>query len=155
MLKKQNESAALGLVAARILESTSIIVGVGFLSTIVAMKQAGVGADALASSHVLVALYDRIFLLSQSFIPAICDMLLGYMLLKSGLVPRKLATIGILGGPLLLVGYFLILFGTIEQRGSLGGLSAILVALFEFSLGVWLIVKGFNPKAVQSLESKV
>src|SRR5690242_14429380 len=60
ILKKQNESAALGLVAARVLESGTIFAGVAFLSTIVAMRQAGAGSDALATSHMLVALYSRI-----------------------------------------------------------------------------------------------
>ena len=154
MLKKQNESAALGLVAARILESGTIFVGVAFLSTIVAMHQAGSGAGALISSHTLAALYDRIFLLGQSFMPAICDLLLGFMLYKSRLVPRRLAMIGIAGGPLLLMGYFAMLFGVIDQHGAVAGLSAVLVALFEFSLGIWLIVKGFNSEAVAKLEAK-
>lgn len=154
MLKKQNESAALGLVAARILESSAILIGVACLSTIVAMKRAGVGADGLVASHALVALFDRIFLLSQSFMPAICDLLLGILLFKSRLVPKTLALIGILGAPLLLAGYVVVLFGGLEQHSSLAGLSSIGVALFEFSLGLWLIFKGFNPKAVATLESK-
>jgi hypothetical protein len=86
--------------------------------------------------------------------PAICDILLGVMLYKSRLVPRSIATIGIIGGPVLLVGYFSILFGFIEQRGSIAGLSAIFVALFEFTLGLWLVTKGFSPKAVAVLNSK-
>ena len=77
MLKKQNETFALGLVAARILESATIFVGVAFLLSIVTLRQDGAGAGALATSHALVALYDRIFLLGQSFMPAVCDLLLG------------------------------------------------------------------------------
>lgn len=153
MLKKQNESAALGLVAARILESSTIFVGVAFLLTIVTLHKAGAGTDALVTSHALASLYDRIFLLGQSFMPAVCDLLLGFLLYKSRLVPKRLSLIGIVGGPLLLVGYFAILFDLIDQHSSLAGLSALLVALFEFSLGVWLVVKGFNPKAVAALES--
>jgi len=152
MLKKQNESAALGLVAARILESGTIFVGVAFLLAIVTLRKTGAGADALITSHTLTVLYDRIFLLGQSFMPAICDLLLGFMLYKSNLVPRRLSTIGIVGGPILLVGYFAILFNLISQHGGLAGLSAFPVAIFEFSLGIWLIVKGFNPKAVADLK---
>jgi hypothetical protein len=152
VLKKQNESAALGLVAARILESGTIFVGVAFLLSIVTLRKAGAGADALATSHALVALYDRIFLLGQSFMPAICDLLLGFLLYKSRLVPRGLSVIGIVGGPILLVGYIAVMFGLIGQRASITGLFALPVALFEFSLGVWLVVKGFNPSAVASLE---
>jgi hypothetical protein len=144
VLRKQNESAALGLVAARILESGTIFVGVAFLFSIVTLRKEGAGADALATSHALVALYDRIFLLGQSFMPAICDVLLGFLLYQSRLVPRGLSLIGIAGGPILLVGYYSILFGAIGQHAPLAGLFAIPVALFEFSLGIYLVVKGFR-----------
>ena len=154
ILKKQNESLALGLTAARILESATIFVGVAFLLSIVTLRTDGAGADSLVTSHALVALYDRIFLLGQSFMPAVCDLLLGYMLYQSRLVPRRLALIGIAGAPLLVIGYLAVLFGAIDQHGGLAGLSALLVAAFEFSLGIWLIVKGFDPGAVAALERK-
>ena len=151
ILKKQNESAALGLVAYRILESSTIFVGVTFLLSIVSLRQAGAGADALVISHALAILYDRIFLLGQSFFPAICDLLLGFLLYRSRLVPRGLSLIGIVGCPVLIVGYLAVMFGLVGQHSSLAGLSAVPVALFEFSLGVWLIVKGFNPTAANEL----
>jgi hypothetical protein len=154
ILKKQNESFALGLVAARILESATIFLGVAFLLAIVTLHQDGAGSGALVTSHALVALYDRIFLLGQSFMPAVCDLLLGVLLYKSRLVPRGLSLIGIVGGPLLVIGYLAVLFGAVDQHSSLAGLSALLVAVFEFSLGVWLIVKGFDPDEVAALESK-
>jgi hypothetical protein len=155
ILKKQNESAALGLVAARILESSTIIVGVAFLSSIVVLRQTGAGTEALPISHALATLYDRIFLLGQSFMPAICDLLLGFLLFKSRLVPRSLSLIGIIGGPLLLVGYFAVLSGAVGQHDAIAGLSSVGVAVFEFSLGVWLVVKGFNPTAVAALEKRI
>ena len=145
VLKKQNETLALGLVAARVLESSTIFLGVAFLFSIVTLRQEGAGADALVSSHTLATLYDRIFLLGQSFMPAVCDLLLGYLLYKSRLEPRALSVIGIVGGPLLIVGYLAVLFGLVGQRDLLAGLSALLVALFEFSLGVYLTIKGFKP----------
>ena len=151
VLKRQNEGAALGLVAYRILESSTIFVGVTFLLSIVTLRQVGAGADALVTSHALAVLYDRIFLLGQSFFPAICDLLLGFLLYRSRLVPRVLSLIGIVGGPVLIVGYLAVMFGLVGQHSSLAGLSALLVALFEFSLGVWLIVKGFNPIAADEL----
>jgi len=150
VLKKQDETTASGLVAARILESGTIFVGVAFLLSIVSLRQAGAGVNSLATSHALVALYDRIFLLGQSFMPAICDMLLGFLLYKSCLVPRGLSLIGIVGGPILLIGYFAVLSGLIEQHAQLTGLFAIPVALFEFSLGIYLVVKGFRPSIITS-----
>jgi hypothetical protein len=155
VLKKQNEATALGLVAARILESGTIFVGVAFLLAIVTLRQAGVGTGALPTSHALVSLYDRIFLLGQSFMPAVCDILLGVLLYKSRLVPRALSLIGIIGAPLLMVGYIAILFGVIDRISALAMLSAVPVALFEFSLGVWLVAKGFNstPVAVAPVQN--
>ena len=150
VLRKQSESAAICLVAARILESGTIFVGVAFLSSIVALRQAGAGANALVTSHALAALYDRIFLLGQSFMPAICDLLLGFMLYQSRLVPRNFSLIGIIGAAPLLAGYFAVLFGVIGQHSPLAGLSAVLVALFEFSLGIYFVVKGFRPSAIDN-----
>jgi hypothetical protein len=147
VLKKQNDSLALGLVAARILESGTIFVGVAFILSIVTLRQVGAGADALVTSHALITLYDRIFLLGQSFMPAVCDLLLGILLYKSRLVPRALSLIGIIGAPVLVGAYLAILFGLIGQHAPSTALAAIPVALFEFSLGVYLLVKGFKPSA--------
>jgi hypothetical protein len=86
--------------------------------------------------------------------PAICDALLGFLLYQSRLVPRCLSRIGLIGAALLVIGYLAVPFDAIGQHSSLAGLSALPVAFFEFSLGVWLVVKGFNPEAVAALESK-
>ena len=119
VLKKQNEAAALGLVASRILESGTIFVGVAFLMSIVTLRQARAGADALITGHALATLYDRIFLQGQSFMPAICDLLLGFLLYQSRLVPQGLALIGIVGGPILLAGYLAVMFGLLGLHAPL------------------------------------
>jgi hypothetical protein len=154
VLKKQSEVLGLGLVASRVLEASSIFLGVAFILSIVTLRQTGAGAGALVASNTLVILYDRIFLLSQSFMPAINDLLLGFLLYKSRLVPRALSLIGIIGGPVLIAGYLAVLFGLVGQHAPLAGLSSLLVALFELSLGIWLIVKGFNPTAANELMNK-
>lgn len=146
VLKKQNKTMALGLVAARILEAGTIFVGVAFILSIVTLRQEGAGAEALGISHALVTLYHRIFLLGQSFMPAVCDLLLGILLYKSRLVPRVISVIGIVGAPILIVGYITVMFGIFGRLDLLPALSAVPVALFEFSLGIWLIVKGFHYK---------
>ncbi len=156
VLKKQNESLALGLVASRILEASTMFVGVAFLLSVVTLRQTGAGAEALHISHALITLYDRIFLLGQGFIPAINDLLLGYLLYKSRLVPRALSAIGIAGAFPLIAGYLAMMFGVVDRISPLAGLSAVLVALFEFSLGIYLIVKGFklSPINAVQMESK-
>jgi hypothetical protein len=147
VLKKQNEAFALGLVASRILEASTMFVGVAFILSVVTLKKGGAGTESIAVSHALVALYDRIFLLGQSFMPAINDLLLGILLYQSRLVPRTLSLIGILGAVPLIAGYFAVMFGFIGQHDALSGLASLLVALFEFSLGIYLVVKGFSNSA--------
>jgi hypothetical protein len=148
VLKRQNEGLALGLVGSRVLEAATIFVGVAFLLTIVSLRTGGAGADALGTSHTLATLYDRISLLGQSFLPAVDDLLLGFLLYQSRLVPRALSMIGIVGGPVLIAGYLAAMFGLIEQYDPLAALFALPVALFEFSLGIWLITKGFTPSPI-------
>jgi Domain of unknown function (DUF4386) len=144
ILKRQNEGMALGLVGSRILEAATIFIGVMCLLTDVTLQQTESGIQALEISHTLVIMYDHIFLIGQSFMPAINDILLGYLLYKSRIVPKRLALIGLIGGGVLIVGDILVLFGNIGQHDASTSLFAVPVAVFEFSLGVFLIVKGFN-----------
>lgn len=144
VLKKQNQSMALGLVASRVLEASTMFVGVAFMLTIVSMQKTGAGKEALPTSHALVTLYDRIFLLGQGFIPAIDDLLLGMLLYKSRLVPRTLSLIGIAGALPLITGYIAIMLGFIDRISPWAVLSAVPVAMFEFSLGLYLVIKGFK-----------
>ena len=154
LLKKQSGSVALGLVGSRVLEAGTIFAGTAFLLSIVTLRQSGVGADALITGRALVTLYDRIFLVGQGLMPAVNDLLLGYLLYKSRLVPRTLSVIGILGAPMLVAGHLSVMFGAIGQRDPSTFIFAVLVALFEFSLGLWLIFKGFNPSAPLILSTK-
>src|SRR5438270_3513391 len=154
VLKRQNEGVALGFVGSRVLEGGAILAGVACLLSVVTLRQAGAGADALVTGHALVALYDRIFLLSQSFIPAVNALLLGSLLYQSRLVPRVLPLLGFIGAPLLVAGDLAVLFGLIGQHAPPEALATLLIALWEFSLGVWLIAKGFNPSAITSESAK-
>jgi len=154
LLKKQSGSVALGLVGSRVLEAGTIFAGTAFLLSIVTLRQSGVGEDALMTGRTLVTLYDRIFLVGQGLIPAVNDLLLGYLLYKSRLVPRTLALIGLVGAPMLVAGNISVLFGLIGQREPSTLLFAIPVALFEFSLGVLLVVRGFNTSAPLILSFK-
>ncbi len=148
VLKKQNEGVALGLVGSRVLEAGTIFAGVAFLLTVVTMRQTAAGSEALVASNTLVIMYDRMFLIGQSFMPAINDVLLGFLLYQSRLVPRGLSLIGIIGGPVLIIGDIFVLFGLIGQHDPSTGLFAVPVALFEFSLGIYLTVKGFKSRPI-------
>src|SRR6266487_4413162 len=148
VVKRQNEGVALGFVGARVLEAATIFTGVVCLLSVVTLRQAGAGADALVTGHALVALYDRTFLIGQSFLPAVNALLLGSLLYQSRLVPRVLPLLGLIGAPLLVGADIAKLFGLIGQHAPLAGLFALPIALWEFSLGVWLVVKGFKPSPI-------
>jgi hypothetical protein len=148
VLKRQNEGVALGLVGSRVLEAAGILAGVACLLTIVSLREAGAGNGALVTGQTLAILYDRINLLSQSLMPAVNDLLLGYLLYKSRLVPRVLPVLAFIGAPLLLVSDAAVLFGVVERVSALPAIAVLPVALFEFSLGVYLTVKGFRPSPI-------
>ena len=151
VLKKQNEGAALGLVGSRVLEAATIFGGVAFVLTIVGLRQAGAGAESSITGRTLATMYDRIFLIGQSFMPAVNDLLLGFLLYRSRLVPRLLPIIGMLGGVVLVLDDLAVLFGLAGQHAPSSALAALPVFLFELSLGIWLTVKGFNAAAADKL----
>jgi hypothetical protein len=148
VLKRQNEAAALGLVGSRVLEAAGILAGVACLLAIVSLRQAGAGTGALVAGQTLAILYGRIFLLSQSLMPIVNDLLLGFLLYQSRLVPRALPLLALIGAPLLVVGTIGTLFNLWGQVSSGSALLALPVAVFEFSLGVYLTVKGFKPSPI-------
>jgi Domain of unknown function (DUF4386) len=148
VVKRQGEARALGFVGTRVLEAAAIFAGVASLLTVVTLRQAGAGADGLVAGQALVAFYDRIFVLGQSLMPVMNALLLGSLLYQSRLVPRILPLVGLIGAPILLVSDIATLFGVWDRTSALSGLLAIPIALWEFSLGVYLIVKGFKPSPI-------
>jgi hypothetical protein len=145
VLRKQNETLALGFVAARVLEAALIFAGVAALLTVLQIRVLGAEADVLSRGFVM--LYDRLFLISQSFIPAVNGLLLGTLLYQARLVPRILPLIGIFGAFTLVAGDVAVLYGFYNQRAPIAGLSAVPIALWEFSLGIYLTVKGFKGQS--------
>jgi hypothetical protein len=65
-------------------------------------------------------------------------------MLRSGLVPRRFAQFGIVGGSLALVTALLVLFGAYSQTSGASFILTLPEAVWELSLGIYLIVKGFN-----------
>jgi hypothetical protein len=149
--KRVSQTAALGLVATRLVETCLIFVSVVSLLTILTLRNDVAGtagtdpASLVTMSHSLVATYNWAFLLSQSLMPAACDLLLGYVLYRSALVPRILPIIAFIGAPLLLASDVAIYFGAYGQVSQIAVLAALPVAVFELSLGIYLIVRGFKP----------
>ena len=139
-------------------EGAFIGVGVlGVLSMVTLRQEAAAGADAgslLAVGQSLVAVHDWTFLLGPGFVVGIGNgLILGYLMYRSGLVPRRLAILGLIAGPVLIARFVGILFGVFEPMSVLGGLMVVPEFIWELALGIWLIVKGFNPSALASLST--
>ena len=147
VVKRQNGGVALGFVGTRVLEAAALFAGVVALLSVVTLRQSGAGADAVVTGQALVAQYGWSFLLGRSLMPAMNALLLGSLLYRSGLVPRILP-IGLIGAPLLLASDLAVLFGLWDRVSLQSGIAAIPIAIWEFSLGVYLIVRGFKPSPI-------
>jgi hypothetical protein len=157
LAKRQSETAALGFVTTRVLEAGLIIVGVVSVLTLVTLRNDVAGtagadpASLVTTGHAQLATYDWAFLLSQSLLPVFNALFLGYVLYRSGLVPRILPTLGLIGAPLLLASDLAIFFGVYDRAAPIAIVAALPIAVWEFSLGVYLVTKGFRPAAVAAL----
>jgi hypothetical protein len=148
VVKRQNQGVALGFVGSRVLEAATIYVGIVSLLSIVTLRQAGAGAGALATGQGLAAQYYWTFLFGQSFIPALNGVLLGSLLYQSRLVPRALPVLGFIGAALLATAWIGTLTGLLGQVSAVKVLFVLPIALWEFSLGIYLVVKGFKPSVI-------
>jgi hypothetical protein len=153
VIKRQSESLALGYVAARIVESTVIVIGIASVLAVVAMRRdlaAGAGAATLVvAGKALVALHQGTFLLGPAFCAAIENgLILGYLMYRSRLVPRPMAVLGLAGGTLAFCAATAELFGLFPQVSGPSFILTLPEALWEASLGIWLVAKGFRPSPV-------
>jgi len=152
ILKRVSESIALGYVALRIVESTIIAMGLVSLMSVVTLREDLAGATGGASLNVagqtLVAIHDWTFLLGPQFCAGFGNgLLLGYLMYKSELVPRRMAMLGLIGGPLAFLGGVLVLMGAFDQPSpALFAFTAIEI-VWEASLALYLTFKGFRPAA--------
>jgi hypothetical protein len=153
ILRRESEAIALGYVGSRLVESTLIAAGIISLLAVVTLRQDLVGAadadtEALVTAgRSLVALHDWTFLMGPGF-GGVNDLLLGYLLYRTGLVPRWLALLGLVGGPVLFVSAAAQLLGVVEPFSTPRAIATIPVFAFEAILGIWLMLRGFSPSPI-------
>lgn len=149
VVRRQSQALALGFVTSRLLEGAVVLIGVVSLLAVVSLRQPGAtGAEAdslVIAGRSLVAVRDWTFLLGPGVMPAFNALLLGTLLYRSRLVPRVIPTIGLIGAPLLLTSDLCTLFGVFGQTSGAAFVLALPIAVWELSLGVRLVVKGFRP----------
>jgi hypothetical protein len=148
--RRVSRTAAIGFVTSRVVEATLILVGVVSLLSVVTLQDqfagaTGAQAEALGvTGEALVAMRQWTFLLGPGLIAGINALFLGTALYRGRLVPRIIPTIGLIGAPIILLSATATIFGGWAQTSSVGALCALPIAVWEFSLGVWLVVKGFK-----------
>jgi hypothetical protein len=151
VVKRQSETLALGFLTSRLLEAAIISIGVVSLFAVVTLRQdlaGAAGADEaslLTVGSSLVAVYEWTFLFGPNVMAAVNALLLGTLMYRSRLVPRVIPLMGLIGAPLLLASVTGIVFGTHDLDAGLHVLAAAPIAVWELSLGVYLVVKGFKP----------
>lgn len=150
VLRRWSESLALGYVTVRVMEGAMIAVGILSLLSILTLRDdSPADADSLLlSAETLVAIHEWTFLLGPAFCAAIGNgIILGWLMYRSGLVPRRMTWLGLIGGPLLLASSIAVLFGAFEQTDIPAGIATIPEFFWELSLGLYLAFKGFRATA--------
>jgi hypothetical protein len=150
IVKRQGEARAVGFVASRTLEAATIYAGIASLMSIVSLRQAGAGSSALFTAQGLAAQYQWTFHFGQSFIPAVNGVLLGSLLYQSRLVPRWLPVLGLVGAALLVAAWFAVLVGFIGTISPVAAMATLPIAVWEFSLGIYLTFWGLKPSPITS-----
>jgi len=145
---RHDPALATGFVASRMLEASTVLTGAIALLAIGSIRSAtGAGDGAQTADAALVAIHDGAFLVGPGLLPAVNALLFGALLYRARLVPRVIPLIGMIGAPLLALSALGTIFGLHDQVSPLAGLAALPIALWEFSIGVWLIVKGVDQTA--------
>jgi hypothetical protein len=148
LLKRQNEAIALGYVVARLVECTFILVGILSVLAVVTLRQHAVPADSaslVVAGKSLIAIKNWTFLLGPGFMDGIgTGLMLGWLMYRSGLVSRRVALLGVIGGPLLAASGIAVLLGVIPQGSAAQNIATAPEFLWEAFLALWLPFKGFK-----------
>ena len=144
--RRVSESLALSFVVSRTVEAVMILSGVLAVMSLVTVRAAGTMTEV---DQALVAWHDWTFLLGPAFMSAINALLLGTILYRARLVPRIMPLVGLLGAPLLLASSVAVLFGAWTQTSPIGAAAAIPIALWELSLGLWLVFRGVRERNIE------
>jgi hypothetical protein len=156
ILKRQSEAGALGYVGARLVECTFIAIGIISLLAFLLMRQEGTAGSDAALGQTLLAIHDRTFLIGPGVFAGIANgLILGYLMYRSGLVPRWMAMLGLIGGPLVAASGIAIMFDVFERGSSPQALATIPEFFWELFLGIYLIVKGFKPSPILAMDGAV
>jgi hypothetical protein len=153
VLKRESEIGAVGYVSARLVEGIFIAIGIVSALAFLLMRQEATAADP-ALGEAFVAIYYRAFLVGPGFMAGLANgVILGYLMYRSGLVPRGMAVLGLIGGPLVMATGIAVMFDAIERGGAVQTIATIPEFFWELSLSIYCIFKGFRSSPNLGMES--
>jgi hypothetical protein len=117
------------------------VIAAGTLSMIALLTT---GTDAAP----LGALHDAAFLVGQGFVISVNTLVIATLLVRTGVVPRWIGVLGIVGGALVLFGNAGQLFGWFDRASVWAAVAAGPVFVFEISFAVFLIARGLRAPRV-------
>jgi Domain of unknown function (DUF4386) len=143
---------SLGYVTARLMECTFIAIGIVSYLAVVTLHQQTAGGSAgslLNDARTLVAVRNWTFVLGPGFVVGVGNgLILGSMMYRSGLMPRGLAILGLIAGVLICITGLLVVLDVIPRGGTVQAIATIPEFIWELSLGIYPIVKGFNASPI-------
>jgi len=151
IFRRRFEVLSLGYVTARLMECTFIAVGIVSYLAVVTLHQttAGGAGSVVNEARSLVAVRNWTFVLGPGFVVGVGNgLILGYMMYRSGLMPRGLAIVGLIAGPLICITGLLVVLDVIPRGGTVQAIATIPEFFWELSLGIYPIVKGFKEAPV-------
>lgn len=153
ILRRHGPGRAVGFVGARVLEAAIIIAGVLAILAVYTLRQDSAGADPAAlttTASALVAVREWSFLFGPGVMAAINALCFATILRQTGLVPRWIPTLGLIGAPLLATSTLVTLFGGWEQLSVAAMLMVLPIATWELSVGTYMAVRGFRSPQVSA-----
>jgi hypothetical protein len=157
IMRRRSEELAIGYVTARIFECVFILVGIVSVLGIITLRNQVAGASEGTIAYTLAAIKDWTFLLGPGWMVGWGNgLILGYLMYRTGLVPPRVAWLGLIGGPLIIITGTAIMFGGNHPTGTLRSLQGVLTlpeAAWELFLGVYCVIWGFRRDAPILAES--
>jgi Domain of unknown function (DUF4386) len=157
IFRRQYEVLSIGYVTARLAECTFIAIGIVSYLAVVTLHQKTGGASAgslVGDATSLVAVRNWTFVLGPGFVVGVGNgLILGYMMYRSGLVPRGLAMLGLIAGPLICLTGLGVVLDVIPRGGTVQDIATIPEFLWELSLGIYPIVRGFKASPILEARS--
>jgi hypothetical protein len=151
IMRRQFEDLSIAYVTARLFECTFILVGIVAMVGIVTLHQQTAGAAEGTIAYTLAAIKDWTFLLGPGWVVGWGNgLILGYLMFRTGLVPRRWCWLGLIGGPLLIITGTAILFGGNNPSHALRSAQSIATIpefVWELFLGVYCTIWGFRRES--------